>query len=91
MSQGASINAVESAGSLVDYLKGLGCVKAAILTGPKGDFISGSKSNGERVTLPVGKKSQGGDINAMRVLITEDGQAIATMNNYEVVQEVAFA
>lgn len=75
--------------SLLVYLKEQGAVKAQVVKGPNGAFISATKGDGSKFTLPVGKKSQGGRLAEMNVLITDDGQAIATANMYEVTQEVA--
>lgn len=80
---------------LIDYLKQQGAIKAAIMQGPNGDFISATKADDTRFTLPVGKNSQGGRLAEMNVLITEDKQdptkkvAIATMNNYSVAEELS--
>lgn len=79
---------------LTDYLKERGAKKASIISGPNGDFISAVKEDLSVFTLPVGKRSQAGTLAEMNVLITEDKNnpgeevAIATMNNYEVVDEI---
>lgn len=88
---------------LVDYLKSKGAVKATIIKGVNGDFISATKAGFVdkattpqlQFTLPVGKNSQGGRLAEMNVVIIEDKQdptkeiAIATMNNYRVIDELS--
>jgi len=78
--------------NLVEYLKELGAVKASVVKGPNGAFISATKEGFvDRTTtpelaftLPVGKKSVNGKISEMNVLFAADsGQAIATVNQYE--------
>ena len=69
---------------LIPYLKQQGAVKAQLVNGPNGDFVSATKADGSRFTLPVGRKSQGSTLKEMNVLITDDGVAIATANNYSV-------
>ena len=79
------------AGKLTDYLKSKGAVKASLVNGPSGDFVSAKRADDSVFTLPVGKKSQGGKIAEMNVLLVETNEgevAIATMNNYSVVDEV---
>ena len=71
---------------LVDYLREKNAVSAAIVKGPNGDFISATMADGQRFTLPVGKKSQNGNLLEMNVVFAEDGGVIATMNNYSVSQ-----
>lgn len=78
---------------LLDYLKQEGCVTAAMVHGPNGDFIVGTKKPvGKKppveVKLPCGKKSQGGKLADYSVYITDDGVAIATMNQYEEMEKV---
>jgi hypothetical protein len=87
---------------LIDYLKSKGAVKAAIVKGANGDFISATKEGFVdrattpqlQFTLPVGKNSQGGRLAEMNVLLTQDNQdpnkevAIATMNNYMVIDSM---
>ena len=78
---------------LLDYLKQEGCVTAAMVHGPNGDFITGTKKPvGKKpavvITLPCGKKSQGGKLAEYSVFITDTGAAIATMNQYEEMEKV---
>lgn len=73
--------------NLLDYLKEQGAVKASKVQGPNGNFITATKKDGNTFTLPVGKRSQEGKLAEFNVLITEDGQAIATVNLYEEVEE----
>ena len=75
--------------NLIEYLKEQGCVTAQVVAGPNGKFISGIKADGSKITLPVGKKSQNGTLAEFNVLITEEGQAIATVNHYEVAESMA--
>lgn len=66
-----------------DYLKENGFVSAKIIAGPNGDFIAAQKADSSVATFPVGGKSQGVEnIFEYNCLITDDGQAIATINQY---------
>ena len=66
-----------------DYLKENEFVSAKIIAGPNGDFIAAQKADSSVATFPVGGKSQGVvDIFEYNCLITDDGQAIATINQY---------
>ena len=73
---------------LLDYLKEQGCVTASKVTGPNGAFISAVKQDGTKLTMPVGKKSQAGKLHEFNVLITEDDNAIATVNSYSEEEKV---
>ncbi len=74
---------------LLPYLKAQGAVKVTLIAGPNGDFIKATKADLTSFTLPVGKKSQAGKLEEMNVIIAEDtGTAIATMNNYEQLEEI---
>lgn len=68
--------------TLLEYLKELGAVKASVVTGPNGKFISYVLANDVKGTLPVGKRSYEGTLATFNVLITDEGQAIATVNSY---------
>jgi hypothetical protein len=68
--------------TLLEYLKELGAVKASVIAGPNGKFISYELASGAKATLPVGKRSYDGTLSTFNVLITEEGQAIATVNSY---------
>lgn len=75
---------------LATYLKSMGFVTASIVNGPNGDFISAKKRDNSKETFPVGKKSQGcTSLMDMNVIVSADGQAIATINQYEDVDTVA--
>ena len=74
--------------TLFDYLREQGCVTAALVNGPKGDFISATKKDNSVITLPVGKKSQGQPLKDYNVLEVETGIFVATVNNYETVETV---
>jgi hypothetical protein len=74
--------------NLLEYLKENDAVKASKIIGANGAFISVEKADGSKFTLPVGKKSQEGNLADYNVLITDDGQAIATMNTYQEVESV---
>ena len=66
-----------------EYLKENEFVTAKIIAGPNGDFILAQKSDNSVATFPVGKKSQGvTNLFDYNCLITDDGQAIATINHY---------
>ncbi len=71
-----------------DYLKENGFVSAKIVAGPNGDFVIAQRANKSTATFPVGGNSQGNsNLFDYNVLITDDGQAIATINNYTDVTE----
>lgn len=67
---------------LTDYLKAQGASKVVKVKGPNGAFMSILMKDGSKRTMPIGKKSQEGEIRDYNVLITDDGVAIATTNNY---------
>jgi hypothetical protein len=75
---------------LSEYLKELGAPRCKLVSGPNGRFVSYTV-NGTKSTLPVGKKSQNGTLEEFNVLITDDGQPIATVNHYEQVEELELA
>jgi len=68
--------------TLLEYLKELGAVKASVVSGPNGKFISYTLANDTRGTLPIGKNSYAGTLSTFNVLIVDGGQAIATVNSY---------
>ena len=78
--------------TLVDYAKAQGAKSMQKITGPNGAFISltteidkmiaHTKEDKKAFTIPVGRKSQAGKLGEYNVLITSDGQAIATVNQY---------
>ena len=70
--------------SLISHLKDLGAKTAEKVVGPNGAFISYEMPDGTKGTLPVGKKSQEGKLAEYNVLIAENGQAIVTVNQYNV-------
>ena len=71
-----------------DYLKENEFVSAKIVAGPNGDFVIAQRANKNTATFPVGGNSQGNsNLFDYNVLITDDGQAIATINNYTDVTE----
>ena len=81
--------------SLAVYGKSIGAVKAEKVVGPRGAFISFTKADGTKSTIPVGKRSQGGSLREYKVLITDGsqgpaGQAIATVNAYSTAEEMVF-
>ncbi len=80
---------------LLEYLQKEGAKFVRKVTGPNGAFISYTTDSWDKndsiFTLPVGKRSQNGSIKEYNVLITDDGQAIATVNEYETVEELAVA
>ncbi len=71
---------------LVDHLKAQGATKVVKVSGPNGAFMSILMKDGSKKTMPIGKKSQEGEIKDYNVLITDDGVAIATTNNYAEVE-----
>lgn len=74
--------------SLIEHLKNLGAKTAEKVVGPNGAFVSYVMPDGTKGTLPIGKKSQEGKLADYNVLIAENGQAIATVNNYKSVDAV---
>jgi S-methylmethionine-dependent homocysteine/selenocysteine methylase len=72
--------------TLKEYLTELQANRARLIDGPKGKWISYTV-NDIKHSMPVGKSisSQSAMLNDMNVLVTEDGQPIATANVYEVV------
>ena len=73
---------------LIAYLKELNASTVKLIHGPNGAFIV-YVIDGKEHTLPVGKKSQAGTLREFNVLIAEDGQPIATVNEYKQVEELA--
>ena len=73
---------------LIDYLKELGASTVKLIHGPNGAFVAYTIGDKEH-TMPVGKKSQAGTLREFNILITEDGQPIATVNQYKVAETVA--
>jgi hypothetical protein len=74
--------------TLLDYLKELGAVKASVVSGPNGKFISYVLANDTKATLPIGKNSYAGTLSTFNILIATNGQAIATVNSYEEVESM---
>ena len=73
----------------IEYLAEQGFVSATKVVGPKGAFISAVKADKSVVTYPVGHRSQNGTLQEYNLLLTEDGQAIATVNEYKSVQTIS--
>ena len=69
--------------TLIEFLKDKGAKSVKKVTGPNGAFLSIVEKDGEITTMPIGKKSQDGTLSEYNVLIAEDGQAIATVSNYQ--------
>ena len=60
--------------------------------GPLGNFLSFTKDKWvTRETMPIGKRSQNGRLAEYNVLVTEDGTAIATVNEYQVGESLGAA
>ena len=74
--------------TLLNYAKSLGAVKLQKVVGPKGAFISLTNPDQTRFTLPVGGKSQNGSLADYKILMLEGGQAMCTVNEYHVADEV---
>ena len=75
--------------TLLEYLKELGAVKASVVSGPNGKFISYVLANDAKGTLPIGKNSYSGTLATFNILIAENGQAIATVNAYVEEESIA--
>lgn len=73
---------------LIAYLKELGAKTAEKVVGPNGAFVSYAMADGTKGTIPVGKKSQEGKLSEFNVLIADNGQAIATINQYKAVDSI---
>ena len=69
--------------NLIEFLKERKAKSVKKVTGPNGAFLSITEKDGEVTTMPIGKKSQEGTLSEYNVLISDDGQAIATINNYQ--------
>ncbi len=69
--------------NLIEFLKERKAKSVKKVTGPNGAFLSIIEKDGEVTTMPIGKKSQDGTLSEYNVLISDDGQAIATINNYQ--------
>ena len=69
--------------TLIEFLKDKGAKSVKKVTGPNEAFLSIVEKDGEITTMPIGKKSQDGTLSDYNVLIAEDGQAIATVSNYQ--------
>lgn len=74
--------------TLIQHAKGLGAVKIEKVKGPNGAFMSLLLADGKKVTMPIGKKSQEGKVADYKVLIADNGTAIATTNNYSTEEAV---
>jgi len=68
---------------LIEFLKDQKAKSVKKVTGPNGAFLSIVDKDGEQSTMPIGKKSQEGALADYNVLISEDGQAIATISSYQ--------
>lgn len=79
---------MEGMKKLTVYAKEQGAVSMQKIQGPNGAFISLSKQNGEKFTIPVGKRSQNGSLKEYNILMTDDNVAIATVNEYKVAESV---
>jgi len=71
------------------YLKENGFATAVKVVGPNGAFISAVMPDGAKSTFPVGKRSQNGKLADYNLLLTDDGQAIATVNEYKQVETLS--
>ena len=74
---------------LIEYLKELGATKVKLMDGGNGRYIRYWTGTDESFTLPCGssEKSQSeNDLSKFLILVTEDGQPIATVNKH---QEIA--
>jgi hypothetical protein len=76
--------------TLFSYAKSNGAKSLDKVVGPNGAFISMKMIDGTTKTLPVGGKSQNGKLSEYNILITDDGQAIATVNEYKTAESVVF-
>jgi len=73
--------------TLIEFVKSQDAVSVSKVIGPNGAFISYTKADGSKHTLPVGKRSQNGTIAEYRILVAEDTkQEIATVNEYDAVE-----
>jgi hypothetical protein len=74
--------------TLAVYGKENGAIKLEKVNGPNGAFISFTKADDSKFTVPCGKKSQVGRLSEYRLFKTDDDNMIATVNNYEVEEEL---
>lgn len=79
--------------TLAVYGKENGAIKLEKVTSPNGAFISFIKADDTKFTLPCGKKSQVGKLSEYRLFETgsDDCPYVATVNNYEVEEEMSLA
>ena len=68
--------------TLAEWLRTQGAVKATKVRGPNGPFVSYTLADGARKTLPIGSNSHDGSLGEFKLLITDDGQLICTVNSY---------
>ena len=73
----------------IDYLREAGYVSAELVHGPNGNFVAAINDKGLTTYYPVGKKSQSAtNIADFNYVVSEDGQIIATINDYSTVDKV---
>ena len=76
---------------LVKHAQEIGATSMSKVSGPRGAFISFTMADGSKQTIPVGKRSQNGTLEAYNVLETADHNFIATVNEYKVAQTLAIS
>lgn len=72
--------------TLIQHCQEIGATKLTKVMGPNGAFLSYIKADGSKGTIPVGGNSQNGKLAEYKILMTDDGVAIATVNEYKAVE-----
>ena len=73
----------------IDYLRESGYVSAELVHGPNGNFVACINDKGLTTYYPVGKSLQGcKNIADFNYVVSEDGQIIATINDYSTLDVV---
>ena len=73
----------------IDYLRESGYVSAELVHGPNGNFVACINSEGLTTYYPVGGSSQEcKNIADFNYVTSENGQIIATINNYSTLDKV---
>ncbi len=86
---------MKTLGNLIEYLRAnYEITECAKIKGPNGAFISYKKSDGTVETIPVGKKSQEGELKDYQLAEIQDDNGdkmvVATVNNYTTEESLSF-
>ena len=73
----------------IDYLRESGYVSAELVHGPNGNFVAAFNGKGLTTYYPIGKMSLAcTNIADFNYVVSEDGQIIATINDYSTLDVV---